>query len=89
MSDPATPKITFPCDYPVKIVGASTAEFAATVVELTQRHAPEVTDEQVSIRDSRHGNYCAVTITIRATGEVQLRALHETLRSYPPVRMVL
>jgi uncharacterized protein len=83
------PKIEFPCDYPIKVVGDSDELFAETVVELTRRHAPEVTGEQVSVRSSRHGNYCAVTITIRATGEPQLRALHETLRRYPLVRMVL
>jgi uncharacterized protein len=83
------PKIEFPCDYPIKVVGDSDELFAETVVELTRRHAPEVTEEQVSVRSSRHGNYCAVTIMIRATGEPQLRALHETLRRYPLVRMVL
>ena len=33
--------------------------------------------------------YCSVTITIRATGEVQLRELHETLKSHPLVHLVL
>jgi uncharacterized protein len=84
-----SPKIEFPCDYPIKIVGDSGELFTETVLELTRRHAPEVTAEKVSVRDSRHGNYRAVTITIRATGEPQLRALHDTLRRYPLVRMVL
>jgi uncharacterized protein len=83
------PKIEFPCDYPIKIVGDSDPLFTETVIELTRRHAPEVTKDDVSVRDSRQGNYVAVTITIRATGETQLRALHDTLRTYPLVRMVL
>ena len=83
------PRIEFPCDYPVKIVGENRDSFAETVVELTRRHAPEITTEHVRIRASRAGNYCAVTITIRATGELQLRELHNTLKAYPLVRLVL
>ena len=82
-------RIVFPCDYPVKIVGENRDSFAQTVIELTRRHAPEFTDEQVQVRASRAGNYCAVTITIRATGEPQLRELHNTLKAHPLVRLVL
>jgi uncharacterized protein len=83
------PRIEFPCAYPVKIVGENRDSFAETVVTLTRRHAPEVTSEDVQIRASRAGNYCAVTITIRATGEPQLRDLHATLKTCPLVRLVL
>lgn len=82
-------RIVFPCDYPVKIVGENRDAFAATVIELTRRHAPEITDEHVQVRASRAGNYCAVTITIRATGEPQLRELHATLKTCSLVRLVL
>lgn len=82
-------KFDFPCDYPIKIVGDNEAAFRDTVVALTRAHAPEVTDAQVSVRESRRGNYCSVTITIRATGEAQLKALHESLKRYSPVRLVL
>jgi uncharacterized protein len=83
------PKIEFPCDYPVKIVGENRDSFVEVIFELTRRHAPEITEEHVQIRASREGNYCAVTITIRATGEPQLRELHETLKGHPLVRLVL
>jgi uncharacterized protein len=81
--------IEFPCAYPIKIVGENRDAFAATVVALTQQHAPEVTTDDVEIRESRAGNYVSVTITIRATGEAQLRALHTTLRTCSLVRLVL
>jgi uncharacterized protein len=83
------PRIEFPCVYPVKIVGESRDDFAREVVELTRRHAPEITEADVSIRPSRAGTYCSVTITIRATGAEQLRDLHETLKAHPLVRLVL
>ena len=83
------PRIEFPCAYPVKIVGENRDDFAAEVVALTRRHAPEITEQQVQIRPSRAGSYCSVTITIVATGESQLRELHETLKAHPLVRLVL
>lgn len=83
------PRIEFPCDYPIKIIGVNGRAFTETVVSLTREHAPEVGATDVRVRESRAGRYVSVTITIRATGEAQLRALHETLRSYPPVHMVL
>ena len=93
MTEPSTevgpPRIEFPCDYPVKIVGANRDSFAQDVVELTRKHAPEITDEHIKVRPSSGGNYIAVTITIRATGEPQLRELHETLKTHPHVHLVL
>ena len=83
------PRIEFPCDYPIKIVGENRDAFTETVVALTRQHAPEVSAERISVRASRAGNYCAVTIVIRATGPEQLDALHRTLRAFPPVRLVL
>jgi putative lipoic acid-binding regulatory protein len=83
------PRIEFPCDYPIKIVGENRDAFVATVVELTRRHAPEVAEQHVTTRASREGNYCSVTIVIRATGLAQLEALHHTLKSFAPVRLVL
>jgi putative lipoic acid-binding regulatory protein len=83
------PRIEFPCDYPVKIVGENRDSFEQTVLELTRQHAPEVREEHISVRASSAGNYCAVTITIRATSEVQLRELHATLKTCPLVRLVL
>ena len=89
MTAPETPAIEFPCDYPIKIVGENQADFEASVVELTRRHAPEVSDDQVSVRASRRGRYASVTIVIRATGEPQLKRLHADLKRHPAVRLVL
>ncbi len=84
------PRIEFPCDdYPIKVIGDFHEEFELRVLQLTQLHAPEVTAAQMSVRHSKEGNFCAVTLRIRATGEAQLQALHESLRSYAQVRLVL
>ena len=89
MTDTDAPKIEFPCRYPVKIVGTNTIDFVARVTVIVQSHAPELTEDDVSIRLSSGGKYCSTTCEIVATGEAQLRALHEELRGFDAVSMVL
>jgi len=89
VTEPEAPKIEFPCDYPVKVMGANDDDFVDVVVEIGRRHAPELQDEQVSVRPSSGGKWVAVTMTIRATGEPQLRALFEDLKATGRIQMVL
>ena len=87
--DGERPRIEFPCDYPVKVMGENADDFVAVVVEIGQRHAPEVTHERVRVRESGRGRWASVTLTIRATGEAQLAALFEDLKASGRVRLVL
>ncbi len=83
------PQIEFPCRYPVKVMGHADAGLKGEVVSVFQRHAPEVDERQVTVRRSRHGNYLAITVVMRATGERQLRALFADLKAMDAVKMVL
>jgi uncharacterized protein len=90
MSAGGPPKIEFPCDdYMIKVIGDYQLGFVDRVLELTQLHAPEVGADKMQVRYSEKGNFCSVTLWIRATGEPQLQSLHQSLRSYAHVRMVL
>lgn len=86
---PAAPVIEFPCRYPVKVMGHTSASFHREIVEVFRRHASGVTDEDVSVRESAKGNYLAVTVTIEATGETQLTALFADLKAVDGVKLVL
>lgn len=83
------PRIEFPCDYPIKIIGEVDETAVVEIVAVVRQHAPEVTPDQVSTRDSRNGNFRSVRVTIVATGEDQLKRLHEQLLALPSVRLVL
>lgn len=89
MPDKDAPKIEFPCSYPIKVLGEHQDDFAECVLEIVQRHDPEVTQEHMSYRASRNGSYLAVTVTITATGTGQLEALFEDLKASGRVTMVL
>ena len=88
------PRIEFPCDYPVKIMGADEDGFVEMVTAITREHAPELADPDalegaVRVRRSSGGRWASVTIVIRATGEAQLRALFEALKATGRVQLVL
>jgi putative lipoic acid-binding regulatory protein len=87
--DEEPPKIEFPCDYPIKVMGRSVAEFRPTVIDIFERHAPGFDQEGIVVRDSRKGNFLSLTITIVATGPEQLDALHKDLIATGLVQMVL
>lgn len=89
MSEFEPPKIEFPCDYPIKVIGEHDQDAASSIIEVVRRHAPEVTPDQVSARPSREGNFQSIRVTIVATGEAQLQALHTELLALPWVRLVL
>ena len=89
MSDPKAPKIEFPCDYVIKVIGDAAPDFVEFVVGIVERHAPELSDKDVSVKDSKGGRFASVNLKIVATGEPQLKALFEELKASGRVHMVL
>ena len=89
MSQPDPPKIEFPCDYPIKVLGRSSDSFQTVVCEVFERHAPGFDQETISVRASGKGNFTALTIIITATGPEQLQALHQDLMASGVVQMVI
>ena len=89
MSDTETTLLEFPTDFPVKIMGEARAEFAPTMVELVQRHAPDFQAASAEMRASSSGKYLSITCTIRATSKAQLDALYQEITAHPWVNMAL
>lgn len=87
--------LRFPTDFPIKVMGASRAvtdggdEFARTVVEVVQRHAPDFDARTLEMRASSGGTYVSVTCVVRATSKAQLDALYRELTAHPWVKVVL
>ena len=89
MTDTNPPKIEFPCDYPVKVMGKACGEFYEHVITVMSEHAPGFDKTTVVVRDSKKGTYQSITVTITATGEDQLQAIFEGLKTSSHVQMVL
>lgn len=81
--------LEFPCNFPIKIMGSRTDDFAQAMVAIVLRHAPDFAAESVEMRASSSGTYLSVTCTIRATSKPQLDALYQELSGHPLVKVVL
>ncbi len=87
--DQAPPRIEFPCDYPIKVMGIASSAFQQDVMEVIHRHAKPVPDNQIIERASTKGNYISVTVVIEATGEDQLKTIFQELMNQEGVKIVL
>ena len=81
--------ITYPSDFPIKIMGAMQDDFASTMVELVQQHDPDFHAGKMEMRPSTKGTYLSLTVTVRATSREQLDNLYRALTSHPMVKIVL
>lgn len=88
MAEPDT-LLEFPCDFPLKVMGATRDGFAQAIVEVVLRHAPDFDPARIEMRPSKAGNYLSLTCTIRATSKAQLDALYRELTAHPWVKIVL
>jgi putative lipoic acid-binding regulatory protein len=90
MSNTEAPKIEFPCEnYPIKVVGHNEGDFRGFVIETVQIHAPDLDINDITVAESRTGKYLSVRLTITATGEDQLKRLHQDLMNSGRVQTVL
>lgn len=81
--------LEFPCDFPVKIMGARKDDFAQTILAVVVSHAPDFDAASMEMRVSKGGNYLSLTCTVRATSKAQLDALYIELSGHPDVKVVL
>lgn len=84
-----TTLLEFPCEFPIKIMGARVDDFAQRVLEVVLRHAPDFDAAAMQMRPSSKGNYLSITCTVNATSQAQLDALYVELSSHPLVKVVL
>lgn len=91
MSQPQQPEslLTFPCIFPIKVMGRREDGFAQTISEIVLRHASDFHPETIEMRSSSQGRYLSLTVTINARSREQLDALYSELSKHPMVVMVL
>jgi len=81
--------LEFPCDFPLKIMGATAADFAQTIAAVVVKHAPDFDAASMEMRPSKAGNYLSLTCIVRAVSQAQLDALYHELTAHPMVKVVL
>tara|TARA_R110002072_G_scaffold213_14_gene1587 strand:- start:3897 stop:4169 length:273 start_codon:yes stop_codon:yes gene_type:complete len=86
---PDAPRIEFPCDYPIKVMGRTSEAFESVILDVFERHAPGFDQQTVVAKVSSKGTFTSLTITITATGPEQLETLHQDLLATGHVTMVI
>ena len=81
--------LEFPCDFPIKIIGASHEGYAQAVLEVVLRHVPDFNAASMEMRPSGKGNYLSLTCTVRVNSKPQLDDLYHELTAHPLVKIVL
>lgn len=81
--------LTFPCSFPIKVMGRAQGDFDALVLGLVRRHVGDLPEGAVRLRSSAGGAYLSVTVTIEARSREQLDALYRELSAHERVLMVL
>ena len=81
--------LQFPCEFPIKVMGKASGDFAGLVLEIVRRHCAEVGADALKVRPSRNGTYLAVTVSVSARDQAQLDALYTELCAHERVLMAL
>jgi putative lipoic acid-binding regulatory protein len=81
--------LTFPTDYPLKVLGRPAAGFRERIDAIVLQHAPTLTPERVTERPSAHGNFLSITYLLHAESRAQIEALVAELTACEGVLMLL
>lgn len=73
--------LEFPCDYPVKVMGRSSPEFRARMLQVVAVHAGPLDAARIAEKPSRDGNYLSLTCTVRAESREMLDRLYRDLHA--------
>jgi putative lipoic acid-binding regulatory protein len=89
MIPPEDSLIEYPSDFPIKVMGATHVDFAATIVDVVLEFDPTFHIGRMEVRPSAQGNYTGLTVTVRATSRPQLDDLYRALSAHPMVKIVM
>ena len=83
------PRLSFPCEYPIKVMVRAEPGVRSEVDRIVQEHAGPVDLDSVTERSSAQNRFLGITYVIRATSEAQILALFGALKLHPQVLLVL
>lgn len=81
--------LTFPTDYPIKVVGRPSPEFRAHIHAVVVRHVPNVETDRITERLSENGNFVSISYMVVAESREQIIALATDLKAAEGVLMIL
>ena len=87
--NPQETLIEFPCDFPIKVIGETHAEFSKEMIKTIQSVIANFDANQIEMRGSSGGKYISLTCTVYVTSKMQLDDVYRALTAHPMVKFVL
>jgi uncharacterized protein len=81
--------LSFPMDFPIKVMGRADEDFRSLVVGIVAQHFGEIDAGRIEERPSSAGRYLGITVTVRAESREQLDAVYRDLTSCQKVLVAL
>ena len=81
--------ISFPCDYPIKILCKNRPGLLNEVVNCISKHDLSFKDSAVREKMSKKKNYVSVSVILRALSESHIKDLYLDLKQIESVKLVL
>ena len=81
--------LTFPADFPLKVMGRRVDGFAQAIADLVAEHVPQFDPATIELRSSSKGTYLSLTLLLRVDSRAQLEAVYRAVATHPWVRVVL
>ena len=81
--------LEFPCEFPLKVMGRKGEGFRELVIGLVEAETGPLAEDSVRLRESREGNFVALTVTVQVNDQDQLDAVYRALSGHEQVLMVL
>ena len=81
-------KISFPCDYPIRVVGFASSDFENYVKLIATKHSPSF-NGKTKIRWSKSKKFQSIYFSIEAQSENQLKLIFEDLKKNKQVQLVI
>jgi putative lipoic acid-binding regulatory protein len=81
--------IEYPCDFDIKAMGETSAEFDATVMRIIGEHVEEIREGALTTKQSSGGKFTSVTVTVYVTSQLQVDTIYRALSSHDLVKYIL
>lgn len=81
--------LKFPCDFPIKIFGRKHEDLRDEVLNIIRTEVPDFDENNLTLRESKEGNFHALNALIHATSKEQLDNIYQALSKHHLITMVL
>ena len=89
MADTEETLLTFPCDFPIKVMGADDPALRGFIHTVIEKYAPLTTADAYKEKLSSGGKFVSVTILIKAESKAQLDLIYSDFSRSPLTSYVL